>query len=201
MNFEKLSTRDRRALMLLAIALALFAIFYLVTAEPSQPTAIVSPVRSPLQAERQLNRMRQLASEAPGKERALQEARSVLERREAGIIRTDTAAQAQAQLFQILRRVARAQTPPVEPRGFENGQVRPLGDHYGEAIVSVQFDARIEQIVNLLAELTSQPELIATQEIRMGAAQGKEKVIPVRLTVSGMVPRALVPEKRGLSTL
>jgi hypothetical protein len=79
------------------------------------------------------------------------------------------------------------------------GQTRKLGDHYGEVLISVSFDARIEQIVNLLAELTEQPELIATIVLRISGATGKDKSMPVRLTVSGVVPRSLVPEKKGFA--
>ena len=44
-------------------------------------------------------------------------------------------------------------------------------------------------------------EIIATDEIRCGAANPKSKSMPVRLTVSGLVPRRLVPEKKGMSPL
>jgi hypothetical protein len=79
------------------------------------------------------------------------------------------------------------------------GQTRKLGDHYGEVLISVSFDARIEQLVNLLAELTEQPELISTNELRITGAAEKDKSMPVRLTVSGVVSRALVPEKKGFA--
>ena len=63
----------------------------------------------------------------------------------------------------------------------------------------MSFEAGIEQLVNLLADLGAQPELLATSEIRIGQANGAQKLIPVRLTVSGIVPRKLIPEKKGLS--
>jgi hypothetical protein len=52
--------------------------------------------------------------------------------------------------------------------------------------------------VNLLADLGAQPELLATNEIRVGQATGPEKMLPVRLSISGIVPRKLIPEKKGL---
>jgi len=64
----------------------------------------------------------------------------------------------------------------------------------------VNFECRIEQIVNFLAALTKKTELIATSEVRIAAANPKEKSLNVRLTLSGAVPRNLVPVKRGLAT-
>ena len=136
---------------------------------------------------------------ATDKQAVLKQAQADLGVREKGLLVADTAAQAQAQLFQILRRVGRAQGPPIEVRATEIGQARMFGDDYGEVSVAVSFECGIEQMVNLLADLGAQPELLATSEIRVGQATGAQKVIPVRLTISGIVPRKLIPEKKGLS--
>lgn len=148
-------------------------------------------------AEKRLVRLRQVAAELPAKENLLKQAESELAMREKGLIQAETANQAQAQVVQILRKLARAQSPPVDIKGVELGQPKPFGDAYGEVAVSVSMDCRIEQVVQLLADLTAQPELLSTGEIRVGAANGREKIIPVRLTVSGIVPKKLIPEKKG----
>jgi hypothetical protein len=59
----------------------------------------------------------------------------------------------------------------------------------------VQIDCRIDQLVNILAALGSQPELVSTSDLRVASSNAKEKTVGVRLTVSGVVPRRLVPEK------
>jgi hypothetical protein len=64
--------------------------------------------------------------------------------------------------------------------------------------VSISLECGIEQLVNFLAELGAQPELLATTDLRLGAAREKDKILPARLTVSGVVPRKLIPEKKGL---
>ena len=110
----------------------------------------------------------------------------------------DTAQQAQAQIQQILRKVG--STQGIEVRGAEFGQVKPLGTDYGEAPVSVSFDCGIEQFVNFLATLTGQPEMLGTSDIRVSSANPKDKHITVRLTVSGVVPKKLVPEKKAMTT-
>ena len=72
---------------------------------------------------------------------------------------------------------------------------RAYGDAYGQVTVSVTIDCRIDELVNYLAALSAQPEIVATEEIRFGTAHPKQKTMPVRLTVSGIVARSLVPDK------
>ena len=68
-------------------------------------------------------------------------------------------------------------------------------------LVTVSFDAQIEQLVQFLADLTTQKQLIATNEIRIGQAHPKQKSVPVRLTVSGIVKKSLLPAKKGPSAI
>jgi hypothetical protein len=191
-----ITERDRRALVVLCAALVIGGIFWVATSS-SDEIEVVGAIDSVPAAEKRLIRMRQLSSMVPGREQALSEASAELAIREKGILQAETAAQAQAQLQQVLRRLARKWS--LELKGTEMGQTRKLGDHYGEVLISVSFDARIEQLVNLLAELTEQPELISTNELRITGAAEKDKSMPVRLTVSGVVSRALVPEKKGFA--
>jgi len=192
-----LSERDARALKLLGGALALAAVFYF-WPEGGGADAVVAASSTEM-LEKRLTKSRELLLQVPDKQAALKQAQADLAVREKGLLVADTAAQAQAQLFQVLRRVGRAQGPPIEVRANEIGQARPFGDDYGEVSVSVSFEAGIEQLVNLLADLGAEPELLATSEIRIGQANGAQKLIPVRLTISGIVPRKLIPEKKGLS--
>ena len=118
--------------------------------------------------------------------------------REKGIIQADSAAQAQAQLIQIIRRLGAAENPAIDIRSTELNPIRPFGGSYGEASVAVQIECRIDQLVNLLASLETQPELIATSDLRVLSSNAKEKTVAVRMTISGVVPRRLVPEKTQL---
>ena len=82
-------------------------------------------------------------------------------------------------------------------RGTEFSQPRSFGDAYGEVAVSVSGECQIEQLVNLLADLANwQPQLLATSDLRIAAAKSKQKTVTVRMTVSGIVPKRLVPEKK-----
>lgn len=191
-----LKRRDRRALMLLGAALA--AILVLRYALPEEDAApVVQASESIPAAEKRLARMRKIAAELPSLEQAEKALAAQLAQREKALIQAETPAQAQAQLVTILRRVAAAQQPPVDIRTPEVGQTRPLGSHYAEVSVPVVFNCRIDQLVNLMADLTAQPEWLAVSGLRISSGDAKEKTLSVRLTVSAAAPRSLVPDKKG----
>jgi len=191
--------RDRRALLLLAAAVLMILVLRLVI--PGDQDVVLTARDSVPAAATRLAKMRRLAAPLPATEQAMKDASAQLAQREKGMLQADTPAQAQAQLVQIMRRVAAAQQPPIDIRAAEVGQTRPLGESYGEVLVPVTFVCRIDQLVNLLSDLTAQPELLASGGLRIAAGDPKDKLVNVRLTLSGVVPRKLVPEKRGLGLL
>jgi hypothetical protein len=195
-----ISARDKRTLMLfgpVAGLLAILAVYRWVSLSGPEAAAVVSPVQSVAAAEKKLARFRQLAATVDVREAGARRAAAALADREKGIIQAATAAQAQAQLLQVVRRIGKAQAPPIELRSVELGQVQPIGTAYGQTSVSVTIECRIEQLVNLLADLTAQPELLAPSDLRISSGDPKQKLMQVRVTVAGVVPRALVPEKKG----
>jgi hypothetical protein len=195
----KLQDRDKRALMLLAVA-ATLVIGWWATSGDDVPAPVVPTVDNIPAAELRLGRLRQLAASVPGKQQLLEQVSSELQSREKGLLQADTAAQAQAQLLQILRTLGKAPTTAIDLRNSEIGTVKPYGE-YGEVTVSLNFEARIEQLVNLLSDLTAQKEIIGVNDLRIGSANPKHKTMPVRLTVSGLVKRELIPDKKGTGSL
>ena len=192
--------RDKRALMVLGAVLALAAIYWIAGSSGSGSSArVVAPVESVDRLEKGLANLRARAAALPVKEALLKQAKTEVAEREKGLIPGDTADQAQAQLLQVVRRVAKAQTPPLEIRQVELGQPRSYGNAYGLVTVSVTIDCRIEELVNLLATLSAQPETVATDEVRFGMANPKQKTMPVRLTVSGIVAQRLAPQRKGMA--
>jgi hypothetical protein len=194
-----LRQRDRRALLLLGVAGCAWGVMLLVNTG-SEPVKVVGRTDSIPAAEQKLARLRVQASTVQGKQQLLQQVTAELAGREKGIFDAQTAAQAQAQLLDAVRRVGKAQNPPIEFGTVELTQeIRKAGD-YGEVQISLPFNCRIEDLVNFLAELTAQPEAIATTEVRISAQEAKDKVIAVRLTVAGLVPQRLIPaKKKGLA--
>ncbi len=190
-----LTTRDRRALILLGVGLLVALVLRFGVYGDSQPAVILAKDSVPL-AEKRLARLRQAAASVPAKTALLKSLSASLALRERGVIPAPTAQQAQAHLLETIRRVGR--TEGIEVRGGEFPELRALGGEYGEAAVAVNFDCRIEQLVNFLAALTREPELLATDDVRVASANPKEKTVSVRLTLAGVVPRTLVPARKGL---
>lgn len=192
-----LQDRDRRALAALGTALVLGLIYWVVSSPSTGSAKVVPPVESAERAQRRLDILRRAAATVPGKEQVFKQVSAELAQREKGLIQADTAAQAQARLIEIVKEVAKNQQPPMEVGQVELGQARPFGDAYGEVPVSITFNCRTDQLVNFIAFLSAQPELISTEDIRFGLSNPKFKTIPVRITISALVPRRLVPEKKG----
>ena len=195
-----ITDRDKRALRILAAAGVVALIFWIATRSPSTSVSVAAAVDSPERSEKRLTTLRTALATVDGKEAVLKQAATELSDREKGLIPGDTANQAQAQLLQIINRVAKEQSPPIEIRQAEFAQPRPYGEAYGLVSVSVTMECRTDELVNLVAGLSQQPELVSTEDFRAGSANQKTKNMMVRMTISGIVPRRLVPEKKGLAS-
>ncbi len=165
----------------------------------SPATVAVASTDSVGMAEKQLAKLREAAATVAPKQEILKQLSGDLALREKGILNADTAAQAQAQMIQVLRKLGQDENPRVDIRSQEMGPVRLLNnsDVYGEVLVTVQIECEIEQLVNIMVGLAARPELIASNELRVTSSNPKTKTIVVHLTVSGVVPRKLVPGKKG----
>jgi hypothetical protein len=204
-----ISDRDRRALIILGVALAAGGLLYWYSNSSSSPSPglvgaaagskISAPVDSIDRSEKRLAMLRRQAATLPGKQARLRQVSLELAEREKGLIPGDTAEQAQAQLLQIVKRVAQQQVPPLEVGQVELGRPRTFGSAYGQVSLSITVTCRIEELVNFLTALSAQPELTGTEEIRFGTSHPKLKTMPIRLTISGLVARRLVPERKGLT--
>jgi Tfp pilus assembly protein PilO len=193
---KTLEPREKRAVIILGIALALAAAVLGYEFWPAGSAAAVAvPAQSVPQMEQRLARVREIAATLPAKQEILKKVGGDLEIREKGLIRAETAPQAQAQLITILRTVGTAEG--VEIRATELGAIAPFGDDYGAVNVSIQVECRIEQLLNFLAALAARPELIATRDLRVIAGDPKQKTLNVRITVAGIVPKNLAPQKKG----
>ncbi|MCU1336216.1 MAG: hypothetical protein JWO19_1797 [Bryobacterales bacterium] len=193
-----LEPRERKAVMALGAALALTVVVLIYEFWPSSSTVVAeASAQTVPQMEQRLARVRELAAAVPGKQEILKKVAADLETREKGLIRAETAQQAQAQVITILRGLGASEAPPIEIRATELGAIAPFGDDYGAVNVSIQVECRIEQLLNFLAALAARPELIATRDLRVVAGDPKQKLLNVRITVAGIVPKNLVPQKKG----
>jgi hypothetical protein len=149
-------------------------------------------------ARKRLEILRRKAATVPGKETVLKQVTSELAEREKGIVLADTAEQARAHLMDVLHKTAVA-------NGFDSTgaaqlpEPKALGKDYGQVSVGQNFNCGIDQLVNFLSAIANEPEILATDTIFVAPVRNKNKDITVRLTFSGVIPRKLVPEKKGIS--
>jgi hypothetical protein len=191
-----LSDRERRLLLLIvpALLLALILRFTLFSdAAPSSSTAGTDNVEL---ARQRVARLRQLKALVPAREAVMKQTALDLAVREKGLISGDTAAQAQAALLEAARRVGKSDQ--IDIRGGDFPAPKAFGD-YGMVFTSISFDCHVEQLVNFLADLGRQPELMVPSEERIAASGAmKQKMVSVRLILAGIVSKKLIPEKKGL---
>jgi hypothetical protein len=188
---------DKRLLMVLGVMVVAVTIRF-ATYSGDGGAKVVAAVDSIPAAEKRLLRVREQAATIPAKEVLLKQVTSELQAREKGLIQADTAAQAQAMLLDTIRRLA--QQNGFDARGADQfTEAKPLGDAYAMVSVTVTFTCAIEQLVNFLAMLDGQPEILSTNEINVTGTRDKGKAIQVRLGLSGVGPRKLLPPKKGPS--
>ena len=195
MNF---GTLDRKTAILWISGVAVILILRFVVLADRSPAVVAASESVPM-AEKRLERLRQIAATVPGKEALMKLASGELDAREKGMLKAETGAQAQAQLQELLHKVGAING--IDIRGVEDARIKPLGNDYGEASVTVRFSCLIEQLVNLLATLANEPELLSTSQIQITGGPDKNKTIQVRLTLSGVVSKKLALEKKTGSAL
>lgn len=189
-------TLDRKtALLLVGGVGAILLLRFVVLADRSPSSGVVAAAESVPLAEARLKRLREIAATLPAREQQFHQAESELQLREKGMLKAETGAQAQGLLQEKLRRIGAANG--IDIRGMEDARVRPLGADYGEAMVFVRFSCRIEQLVNLLAQLANEPEALATNQIQITGSTTKDKILQVRLGISGIVSQKIAKEKKG----
>ena len=187
-----LSPRDRRALAILAASAVLFLGYRYLFMGPPQTVGAIDSV--PM-AELRLNSLRQIAAKLPLREAELKQATAELEVREKTILSAGTKDQAEAKLLEVVRRLGTANG--IEIRGGDFPPPKNFGDIYGEVYARVTFFCRIDQFVNFFADLSKEPELLAPYELTINAQDQKNKTLSLSMVLAGVVPRKLLPEKKG----
>lgn len=189
-----MTARDKRALTLLVPGVAAVLGAYWYVSQDTAPT--VAPVaRSSGPPEQRLAKLRETAAALPAKEKVLKDLTAQLAEREKGLLQADTAPQAQAALIQILRRLCG--NNGVEIKQTELVAVDLIGDAYSRVVIGVQADCRIEQLINLLADISKEPAALSTYSLNIDSGDPKQKTIKIRLVVAAAAPRNLLPAKKG----
>jgi hypothetical protein len=188
-------TLDRRKLVMLGVSVVVMLLLRFVVLSDRAPEVVTVTESAPA-AEQRLQRVREMAATVSGKQASLDKAMAELKTRESGMIVADTAAQAEAQLMDIVHRVAGANG--FDARGAEQlNDARPLGTDYGQVSVTQTFTCQIEQLVNFLSQLANEPQILFVTDLHISGGSDKKKAVSVRLGLGGVVSKKLVPVKKG----
>ena len=196
-----LSQRDKRALLILGIALPLWLLFYYgLQYVPSggDSTAVVSS--SSIQAaERRLRRLQDLARQKTRVAGEAEAASKALADSEKGLLPGSTPALASAEMQQTMKSMLQAQGIAMQSSDF--GAVKAAGEDYAQVPLTVSFTCGIEQWINLMAAIRNAPQVLATQEVRVSPGDTKNKAIQVRMVVAGYIPASIAATAKGAGSL
>ena len=146
-------------------------------------------------ARQRLEILRRKAATVPAKEGILKQVTAELQEREKGVVQAGTAEQARAHLMDVLH--ASEVANGFDSQGAQQlPEPKALGQDYGQVSVGQNFTCRIDQLVNFLSALANEPEILATDTIIVSPVRNVNKEIIIRLTLSGVISKSLVPEKK-----
>jgi len=186
----QLQSRDRRALVLLLAALGIAVLLQL---EIFTPGAASDASGSALgAAEQRLLRAQVKARQLPLAEAELDAAQRRLDILEQGLLKSESAALAQAEMRELVGDLLAAEGITLESSQFAAVQLD--GEDYAHVPLNVNFQCGIEQFVNLMAAVANAPQLLATRRIRITPENPATKGVRVQLTVAGLLPVARTPE-------
>jgi len=191
-------SRSRKITLFGALGVMLASVLVRYGALGGDQSSVVASHDSIPVAKQRLEILRRKAATVPAKEAILKRVMAELQQREKGIVVADTAEQARAHLAEVLHKTAAA-------NGFDSSgastlpEPKALGKDYGQVSLGQNFTCGIDQLVNFLSSIANEPEILATDTIVVAPARNKNKDITVRLTFSGVIPKKLVPEKKGVN--
>lgn len=178
-----ISKRDRRALQLGAMALAVWVIlrFALLPAwDRWQQERAELPLR-----ETTLVKYRQALASVGRDEHTAESLQNRLRAVESGLLQSTSPALASAEFQDWVRQTTAGQA--IELRSSEFLSLRPLGDGYAQVPLGLQFQCRLDQFINFLMDLRSGPKIVAIPRLQIQSNGGPEKLITVSLTVVGVM--------------
>ena len=187
-----MSQRDKRALLLLGVAVALFAVLQLDLFAPSGGSSSrVSGDRIAV-LEQGLELARDRAARKPLTQAELAAATRLLDSAEQRLLSSENPALAQAEMRSLVGDLLSAEGVALGASTF--GQVASEQGEYAMVPLSVDFTCSIEQLVNLTSAIANAQKLLTTRLIRVRPEKPDVKSIQVRMTVAGYLPIERAPE-------
>jgi len=178
-----IAKRDRRALQAGGIALAVWVLLQLAVLPAwdqwQQDRAELAVRESALVKYRQaIAQMDAAKKSAEGLEARLRET-------QAGLLQSNSAALASAEIQEWIKRVS--SNHGIDLRSSEFLALRPQSNGYAELPIGVQFQCRLDQFVDFIAELRSGPKIVAIPRLQVQSSGGPEKMLTVSMTLAGVM--------------
>ena len=186
----EIQSRDRRALMILLTAGALFAVMQLDFFFPSTGSPLVGGSIEGAQ-ERFLDAQVQ-ARQKPLVGAESQEAAKALAEFESGLLQAESAELAKAEMRQVVGNLLVAEG--ITMRASRFGNVELEQDYFAQVPLTVDFDCRVEQFVNWMTTLSNSERLLTTRRIVLRPTKTETKAVRAQVTVSGYLPVSRTPE-------
>jgi len=185
-----MSSRDRRALLLLGVAVALFA---LLQSDVILPGGAGAMTAAPVAAvEEQLLTAQVASRPRPLTDAELKAAQATLGNAEKRLLASETAALAFAEMRETVGKILEAEGIKMDSSQF--GRAELEGEHYTQVPLVVRFNCAIEQVVNLMAALANAGPLLTTRQVRISPSKSETKTVAVQMTVAGYLPVSRTPE-------
>ena len=186
-----MTQRDKRALGVLGVTVALFSLLQVDVSLPGFKTEVLGET-SIEAAEQALRLARAHAGRGPLVQAEDKASREALEKIEKGLLVSENAALALAEMRQILEDLLHVEGIAMKSAKFST--VKREGEHYAAVPVDINFTCRIEQFVNWVAAVGNASRLLSTRRISLNPDNSDTKVIRARVTVAGFLPIARTPE-------
>jgi hypothetical protein len=194
--WAKLSRRDRIALGIAGAAALLFALFNFGVL-PLLDRLGVAP-EALQQKEAELRQNQRLVTQAKLETTQFFAAQDRLKRLEGGLLESSLPYVATAEWQRLVRQLA-------DSRGIKIGsseflRIQDLGAGYSLVTGRVDFNCRLDQLVDFLVGVASSPKLLSATSLRVLAPQGDPQgLVHVQLTI-GAAGRNLQPAKDAAAT-
>ena len=191
-----MAERDKKALKILGVALALFLLLQFGLPAPSTGGggASVSSVSDDSLAalEQNLAEMQARVRQRPVGQAELQWAEQSLASRESGLLDAANPALAQAEMRSLVGDLLNKEGIPLGNSRFGTPELEGLD--YVQTPIDITFTCAIEQLVNLVAEVGNADKLLTTRRIRVRPENKDTKSIQVDMRISGYMPVQRAPE-------
>lgn len=187
-----MSQRDRRALILLGAAVALFLVLQLDVLAPSSAGGSSASGAALDALEQRLQLAQVQARQRPLTEAELSAAQKRLAKVEGRLLESADPALAQAEMRSVVGQLLDAEGIPLRASRFS--PVKLEQDLYAQVPLVVEFTCGIEQMVNFMAAVANSSRLLATRDIRIRPDKPEVKSVNVTMTVAGFLPMDRAPE-------